>query len=124
MMAAFDTHAAVKRLRQAGFTEDQAEALSETVQDGVAGGDLATKADLAPLATKAELAEVKNELKNEMAEVKNELKNEMAEVKAQLAVTATKADLAEVKNDLVWIKRIGALAVALLAVPILRDLLG
>ncbi|MBC6406552.1 MAG: DUF1640 domain-containing protein [Rhodospirillales bacterium] len=97
MMAAFDTHAAVKRLRQAGFTEDQAEALSETLQDGVTGGDLATKADLANLATKAELAEVKTELKT---------------------------DLAQVKVDLVWIKRIGALAVALLAVPILRDLLS
>ncbi|MBC6406554.1 MAG: DUF1640 domain-containing protein [Rhodospirillales bacterium] len=108
MMAAFDTHAAVKRLRQAGFTEGQAEALSETLQDGVAGGDLATKADLANLATKAELAEVKNELKTELAEAKTELKT----------------DLAQVKVDLVWIKRIGALAVALLAVPILRDLLS
>ncbi|MBC6406543.1 MAG: DUF1640 domain-containing protein [Rhodospirillales bacterium] len=113
MMAAFDTHAAVKRLRQAGFTEGQAEALSETLQDSVTGGDLATKADLANLATKAELAEVKNELKTEMAEVKT-----------QLAGLATKAELVEVKNDLVWIKRIGALVVALLAVPILRDLLG
>ena len=101
MMAAFDTHAAVKRLREAGFTEGQAEALSDTLQNGVAGGDLATKADLAEvkaaMATKAELAEVKTELKT---------------------------DLAEVKIDLLWIKRIGALIVALLAVPILRDLLG
>ena len=114
MNLAFDTYAAVKRLRQAGFTEGQAEALSETLQDGVIGGDLATKADLAGLATKAELAEVKDELKAELAEVKTEL----AEVKTEL-----KAELAEVKIDLVWIKRLGALIAALLAVPILRELL-
>ena len=108
MMAAFDTHAAVKRMREAGLPESQAEAISETVQDGFTGGGLATKVDLAEvkaaMATKAELAEVKADL----AEVKTELK----------------ADLAEVKNDLVWIKRIGALAVALLVIPILRDFLS
>ena len=103
MSVAFDTYAAIKRLRQAGFTEGQAEALSETLQDGVTGGGLATKADLASLATKAKLAEAKDELKAELAEVKD--------------------DLTEVKIDLVWLKRLGALIAALLIVPILRDLL-
>jgi len=93
MSLTFDTHAAVKRLRQAGFNEDQAEALSETLQGAVTGGSLATKADLAGLATEADLAEVK-------------------------------ADLAEVKIDLVWLKRLGALIAALLAVPLLRELLA
>jgi len=69
------------------------------------------KTQLAGLATKAELAEVKTQLAG-------------LATKTELAGLATKAELAEVKNDLVWIKRIGALIVALLAVPILRDLLG
>ena len=114
-MAAFDTHAAVKRLRQAGFTEDQAEALSETLQDGVAGGDLATKADLAGAKNELQAQLAATATKAELAEVKNELKADLAEVKTELA---------GVKVDLVWIKRIGALIVALLAVPILRDLLS
>ncbi|MBC6406480.1 MAG: DUF1640 domain-containing protein [Rhodospirillales bacterium] len=174
MSVAFDTHAAVKRLRQAGFDEGQAEALSETLQGAVVGGGLAAKADLAGLATeaglagvkselgemkaslaskaelgevklgevKAELGEVKAELgevKAELGEVKAELANlaskaELGEVRASLANLATKAELAEVKielkteltqvkSDLVWLKRLGALIAALLAVPILRDLL-
>ena len=47
----FDTYAAAKRLREAGFDEDQAEAAVTMVRDAV-GADrdaLATKADLAAL---------------------------------------------------------------------------
>ena len=46
--ATFDTYAAAKRLRDAGFDEDQAEAAVSMVRDAV-GADreqLATKADL------------------------------------------------------------------------------
>ena len=52
----FDTYAAAKRLREAGFDEDQAEAAVTMVRDAV-GADrdtLATKADLTAL--KADLA--------------------------------------------------------------------
>ena len=54
--AAFDTYAAAKRLRDAGFDERQAEAAVSMVRDA-AGADheqLATKADLAEL--RADLA--------------------------------------------------------------------
>ncbi|MXX88002.1 MAG: hypothetical protein F4213_18740 [Boseongicola sp. SB0677_bin_26] len=44
----FNTHAFVKRLTNAGFTEPQAEALSDTVHQAVTGG-VATKADIAEL---------------------------------------------------------------------------
>ncbi len=47
MTAAFDTHAAVKTLREAGADH----------------GDLATRADLASFATKTDLANVRKELK-------------------------------------------------------------
>lgn len=45
---AFDTHAAVKALRKAGFDDAQAEAVVATVGDAV-GGEVATKAALQAL---------------------------------------------------------------------------
>ncbi|MBD0866646.1 MAG: hypothetical protein GDA36_14220 [Rhodobacteraceae bacterium] len=130
MGLAFDTYAAVKRLRRAGFTEGQAEALSETLQDGVAGGGLAAKADLAGLATEAELAGVKDELKTELAGVKDELRSELAGAKAELKTeladlrSGMETRFARLEVDLVWLKRLGALIAALLAVPLLRELLA
>ena len=41
----FDTHAIVKKLKAAGFTEQQAEASAETLADAISG-QVATKADL------------------------------------------------------------------------------
>ncbi len=79
-MVAFDTHATVKRLTVAGFSEPQAEALSDAVHQAVTGG-IATKTDLAGLETR----------------------------------------MTRIEADLLWIKRIGGVIVALLAVPILRD---
>ncbi len=93
MNAAFDTHAAVKRLAGAGFTETQAEALSDTVHRAVTGG-VATKADLAGLETRIEAR-----------------------------LSGVEARISRIETDLTWIKRIGALIVALLAVPVLRDIL-
>ena len=47
----FDTHAYVKRLKEAGFTEVQAEAQATALADALKGSaaDLATKADLKEL---------------------------------------------------------------------------
>ena len=47
-VATFDTYAAAKALREAGFDEAQAEAAVTMVRDAVTGG-VATKADLAAL---------------------------------------------------------------------------
>ena len=66
--AAFDTHAAVKTLREAGADEAMAEAIVNTASAAAGAGhdELATKADLhaaiEPLATKAELAGLRAEL--------------------------------------------------------------
>ena len=58
-IAAFDTHAAVTALREAGFDERQAEGVVATVRDAVVEG-VATRADVGRLesqmATKAGLA--------------------------------------------------------------------
>ena len=53
--AAFDTYAAAKRLRDAGFDEHQAEAAVAMVRD-------ATSADREALATKTDLAEIRADL--------------------------------------------------------------
>ena len=56
----FDTMAAVRRLRETGLDEKQAEAITATVRDGVTGG-VATKADVEKLEIelKAELKWIK-----------------------------------------------------------------
>lgn len=60
---AFDTHKAVKALKEAGFGDAQAEAVVATVGDAM-GGDVATKSDIADLKSefKADIAEFKAEI--------------------------------------------------------------
>ena len=60
-VAVFNTHAFVKRLTAAGMPEAQAEALADELTPLI-DERLATKDDLANLATKADLAEVKADL--------------------------------------------------------------
>jgi hypothetical protein len=67
-ITALDTHQTVKDLTAAGFTDTQAEALTQALRQvqQIDLTDLATKTDIADLrremATKAELAEMKAEL--------------------------------------------------------------
>jgi stalled ribosome rescue protein Dom34 len=62
---AIDTLKVVKRLREAGFSEPQAEAVVAAVQEGTAGADLATKMDIAELRTAIREAELRLEAKIE-----------------------------------------------------------
>ena len=59
-----DTHRIVKRLRDAGFTDAQAETVTDIIAEtrATALADVATKADLVPLATKADIAALRAEL--------------------------------------------------------------
>ena len=59
----FDTCRAVNALKEAGFPDEQAVAVVDTIGGAKTGG----------LATKADLAEVKAELKSDIAEFKSEL---------------------------------------------------
>lgn len=61
-MALLNTHTAVKKFIQNGFSEGQAEIIVEVINDQ--SNELATKADL---------FQVKTELKGEIAQVKTEL---------------------------------------------------
>jgi len=77
-----DTLKVAKRLREAGFTEPQAEAVVATVQEAAEGAGFATKGDL--------------------GEARSELKADIAELKAEIAGLRTdlKADIAAVRSAL------------------------
>ena len=109
LTTAFDTYAAAKRLRDAGFDERQAEAAVSMVRDA-AGADLAnlaTKADVAALkgdidalrtATKADIAA----LKGDIDALRTETKADIAALKGDIDAlrTETKADIAALKGDI------------------------
>lgn len=54
---AFDTHAAVEDLKRGGWNQSQAEAVVRVFRDAI--GEAVTKTDLEPLATRADLADLK-----------------------------------------------------------------
>ncbi len=92
-MLAFDTHKAVKALKEAGFDDPQAEAVVATVGEAI-GGSIATKADIAELrtTTKADIAEVRAEItelrtatKADMTELRAEMKTDIAQLRAEMA---------------------------------------
>lgn len=68
-----DTHQTVKDLTAAGFTDSQAEALTHALRQ-------VQQIDLSDLATKADLADLRNEVRVEFAAVRRE----MAEIKVDL----------------------------------------
>ncbi len=91
---AIDTLKVAKRLREAGFTEPQAEAVVAAVQEGTQGADLATKADIAEL----------------RAEVKAEIRE--AELRLEAKIEAIKADIMNRVFGLI----LGALVVNIVAI--------
>ena len=90
---AIDTLKVAKRLREAGFTEPQAEAVTAAVQEATQGAELATKADLAELRTefKAEIVALRTELKAEIADLLGELRQSGLRLEAK--IEAVKADI-------------------------------
>src|SRR6266481_3954171 len=90
---AIDTLKVAKRLREAGFTEPQAEAVIAAVQEGTEGANIATKADLAEFRTelKADIAALRTELKAEIADLRSELRQ--AELRLEAKIEAMKADI-------------------------------
>jgi hypothetical protein len=76
-ITALDTHQTVKDLTAAGFTDAQAEALTQALRQvqQIDLSDLATKADLA-----SAIADLRSEMKLEFANIRRE----MAEMKTEL----------------------------------------
>ena len=70
---AFDTYKMIKRLRDAGFTDAQAEAVSGAVQEG-------STVDLSILATKVDLAETRAELKADILRLETKIEASKADI--------------------------------------------
>jgi DNA-binding transcriptional MerR regulator len=108
---AIDTLKVAKRLREAGFSEPQAEAVVAAVQEGTEGAELATKPDL---------AELRGELKTEIAALRAELHETELRLEAKIEAVRSelKADIAALKADIlnrVFGLILGALVVNIVA---------
>ena len=97
---AIDTLKIAKRLREAGFTEPQAEAVVAAVQEGTEGAELATKIDIADL---------RAELKAEVADLRSELRQ--SELRLEAKIEAIKTDILNRVFSLI----LGALIVNIIA---------
>ncbi len=97
--ATFDTLHAAKALTAAGFEAAQAEAITDTIRDAFTES-VATKADMAEL--KAELKADIAEVKADMAELKAELKADMAELETRLTtdMAGLRVDMASLETRL------------------------
>jgi len=96
MPAAIDTLKLAKRLRQADFTQPQAEALAEAVAEAMVE-NVATRPDLAQLRTglQQDIGELRAELKQDVADLRAELKQDIAQLRADL-----KQDIAAIRTEL------------------------
>jgi succinate dehydrogenase/fumarate reductase flavoprotein subunit len=110
---AFDTLKFAKRLKEAGFTEQQAEALAEAEAE-LFEAHLATKEDLAKLEHQAE--SIRTELKRDLEEVRAELKRDIAEV--QRRIEEVRAELKRDLKDLEYrlVIKLGAMLVVAVGV--------
>lgn len=79
---AIDTLKLAKRLREAGFTEPQAEAVIATVQEAASGADVATKRDLDEQITG---------LRGEMREAELRLEVKLEAIKADIEVNSRRS---------------------------------
>ena len=105
----FDTHAAARKLEKAGHTAQQAEAVVEVMSDATEFGarmardlerikyrvenHMVTKSDIANMATKDDIAELRTGTKEDIAELRTATKDDIAELR-----TGTKEDIAELRT--------------------------
>lgn len=114
-MFAFDTLAFAKKLRGAGYTDAQAEALAEAqveVFQRMLESTLATKDDINEV--RAEINEVRAEIKapkTEIGQVKTQLQSEIGQVKTQLHGEIAQA----VKDMKIWFGSMLVVAVTAIA---------
>ncbi len=78
----FDTHRVVKRLTEAGFSEPQAETVTDVLREARVSelSDLVTKADLT-----SEIGKLRNEMNSEIGKLRNEMHVEFGLVRAEIA---------------------------------------
>ena len=89
MQAPLDTLQIVKRLKEAGFGDPQAEALTTVLRD-------LRETNISDLATRADIGLLKNEIER----VRSELMSDIERLEARLSSFATKTDLDTVRSGL------------------------
>ena len=94
----FDTLAAARAMEAAGVERRQAEGIAMTMRDAVTFG-AATKADIGDV--KAELKEDIADVRREVGDVKTELKEDIADVRREVGDVKTelKEDIADVRRE-------------------------
>jgi hypothetical protein len=101
-IAAFDTHAFVKRLTSVGMPEPQAEALADE-QVRLIDDRVATKEDVANL--QAEIAKLQLVTQADIAKLQSATQADIAKLQAatqaDIAKTATKTELVDAKFDII-----------------------
>ena len=76
---AFDTLRIAKRLREAGFSEAQAESVTDSIRDGVTGVDLATKDDIRTI--KDDIRAIRADLDTAVAKLEGKIVHAQAETR-------------------------------------------
>lgn len=118
-----DTHREYKTLMGKGFNDKQADAIAELISRR--NDDLATKSDLAlvkkdveyikeQMATKADMANLRSELKSDISNLKSELKDDISDLKD---------DIAHFKSDIIkWIvgAQMSTLAIVIAIIAFLK----
>jgi|GEM_PF-497292 len=104
-----DTLAFAKKLKAAGADDRLADAIVEGI----------TAADTSELATKADIQEVRTEIK----EVENVLRTEIKDLEHTLRgeIGEVRGDIAELRVNMVWMMRIGAAIVAMMVIPFMAE---
>ncbi len=104
----FDTHEFVKRLRDSGFTEPQAEAITDLQSKASAAAVEQARQDygLDEMATKRDLKETEATLKRDLKEL---------ELKIEVLRAETKQSTAETKAELIrWVVGVGVLQITII----------
>jgi hypothetical protein len=80
---AFDTLAYAKKLKEAGFTEQQAEVQAEALR-AVVDANLATKEDIAMV--QRDIKKLEAELRRDMKELETTLRRDMKEIESRITL--------------------------------------
>jgi hypothetical protein len=96
----FDTLKLARKLEASGMTGPMAAGTAEALAEAMGGSELATKADVAGV--KAEIADLRTELKGDINDLRTALKGDIAGAKAEIADLRTelKGDINDLRTEL------------------------
>jgi len=94
-LSMLDTHRAVKRLMEAGFSSDQAETVTDMLRE-------TRVSDLADVATKADLQAVETALRVDLRALEADWKNNLRDLRADLRTVeaSLKGDLTALRGEM------------------------